>query len=120
MEEKISFLVPKDLCEGCIVTRCKKMLNDKTQCYLNRKPYALVGNKVPNNIEDVKEILDKTIEEKYKKGINTDAFVLNDYNSYIPPLMYAYQVTGDKKYLDAAEYVAEWMTTALWVPVCWM
>ena len=29
MEEKISFLVPKDLCEGCIVTRCKKMLNDK-------------------------------------------------------------------------------------------
>ena len=71
MEEKISFLVPKDLCEGCIVTRCKKMLNDKTQCYLNRKPYALVGNKVPNNIEDVKEILDKA-------KIKHELFYVND------------------------------------------
>ena len=62
---------------------------------------------------DADGIIAKLSDEKYKKGINTDAFVLNDYNSYIPPLMYAYQVTGDKKYLDAAQTFTQGLMTAL-------
>ena len=40
MKEIISFVMPKELCKDCIVTKCRKMLKDKTQCYLNRKPYV--------------------------------------------------------------------------------
>ena len=58
MKEIISFAVPKDLCEGCIVKKCKKMLKDKTQCYLNRKPYILVENKVPETWEELCELVD--------------------------------------------------------------
>lgn len=63
MKEIISFAVPKDLCEGCIVNKCKKMLKDKTQCYLNRKPYILVENKVPTTWEELKELC-KELERK--------------------------------------------------------
>ena len=49
----------------------------------------------------------------YNDGPTTDAFVLTDYNTYIPPLMYAYQVTGEQKYLDAAQEFSQGLMTAL-------
>lgn len=55
MNEIISFVVPKDLCEGCIVTKCRKTLKDKTQCYLNRPSSTLVKNKVPETFEEFNE-----------------------------------------------------------------
>lgn len=64
MNEIISFVVPKDLCEGCIVTKCRKTLKDKTQCYLNRPSSALVENKVPETFEELKEFCKKYIGEE--------------------------------------------------------
>ena len=45
-----------------------------------------------------------------------NTFIYISYYPNLASLIDIYEVTGDKKYLDAAEYVAEWMTTALWVP----
>ena len=43
-------------------------------------------------------------------------FIYISYYPNLASLLDIYEVTKESKYLDAAEYVAQWMTTALWVP----
>ena len=43
-------------------------------------------------------------------------FIYISYYPNLASLIDIYEVTKDKKYLDAAEYVAQWMSTGLWVP----
>ena len=44
------------------------------------------------------------------------SFIYISYYPNLASLIDIYEVTKDKKYLDAAENVAQWMTTGLWVP----
>ncbi len=63
---------------------------------------------------------DKYLEEEvYAEDTEIPRWDLFIYIAYYPnlaSLIDIYEVTGDKKYLDAAEYVAQWMSTGLWVP----
>ena len=43
-------------------------------------------------------------------------FIYISYYPNLASLLDIYEATEDTKYLEAAEYVAQWMTTALWVP----
>ncbi len=45
-----------------------------------------------------------------------DSFIYISYYPNLASLIDIYEVTNDKKYLDAAVDVANWMTTGLWVP----
>ena len=45
-----------------------------------------------------------------------ESFIWISYYPNLGSLMDIYEVTGDKKYLDAAEETAKWMSTAFWVP----
>ena len=74
-----------------------------------------------------KQYLDKAIAgaDKYlEEVVNTEdstvpvwtTFIWTSYYPNLGSLMDIYQITGDKKYLDAAEKTAQWMCTAIWVP----
>ncbi|MBQ2968489.1 MAG: glycoside hydrolase family 127 protein [Clostridia bacterium] len=80
--------------------------------------YKYTGDKkyLDTAIEKADKYLENTV---YAESTQQPEFSLFIYISYYPnlaSLVDIYEVTGDKKYLDAAEYVAEWMTTGLWVP----
>jgi hypothetical protein len=77
--------------------------------------YKMTGDtKYLDSIRSSADTLVAKLEDKtYNAGVNTNAFVLTDYNTYIPPLMYAYQMTGEQKYLDAAEQYTQGLMTAL-------
>ncbi|MBR3941713.1 MAG: hypothetical protein IKJ55_00010, partial [Clostridia bacterium] len=68
-------------------------------------------------LESIKTAADAVIaklsDATYNKGIRTSGFVLDDYTVYIAYLMYAYQLTGEQKYLDAAEEFSQGLMTAL-------
>ena len=74
-----------------------------------------------------KKYLDKAIAsadkyvEEYVYGENAEmpiwtSFIWVSYYPNLGSLMDIYEITGDKKYLDAAEETAKWMSTAFWVP----
>ena len=58
-------------------------------------------------------LITKLDDATFNKGVSESGFVLNGYGDHIPPLMYAYQATGDKKYLDAAEEYSKLLMTGL-------
>ena len=68
-------------------------------------------------LDSIKTEADKVIakldDATYNKGIRTSGFVLDDYTVHIAYLMYAYQLTGDQKYVDAAEQFSQGLMTAL-------
>ncbi|MBQ2968021.1 MAG: hypothetical protein IJE10_07900 [Clostridia bacterium] len=65
-------------------------------------------------------LADKYLEEEVYK----ESYIQQDWNTFVyiscvpnmSSLLDMYELTDDKKYLDAAEYVAQVMTTCLWVP----
>ncbi|MBQ2968454.1 MAG: hypothetical protein IJE10_10095 [Clostridia bacterium] len=63
---------------------------------------------------------DKYLEESvYAENAEMPVWTTFIWVSYYPnlgSLMDIYEITGDKKYLDAAEKTAQWMSTAFWVP----
>ena len=80
--------------------------------------YIYTGNQQYLNtaIQKADEFLENTV---YKKSADMPAWESFIYISYYPniaSLLDIYDVTKDKKYLDAAEYVAKQMLTGLWVP----
>ena len=80
--------------------------------------YKYSGDK--KYLDSAIEKADKYLEEVvYIEDTNIPRWDLFIYISYYPnlaSLIDIYEVTNDKKYLDAAEYVAQWMSTGLWVP----
>ena len=77
--------------------------------------YRLTGNETYlANIRTMADgLIDKLDNAEYNKGVAETGFVLNGYSDNIPPLMYTYQLTGDKKYLEAAEEYTQLLMTAL-------
>ena len=74
-----------------------------------------------------KTYLDKAIAaaDKYlEEEVYAEDYIQPDWNTFVyisnfpnmSSLLDMYEITGNKKYLDAAEYVAQYMCTALWVP----
>ncbi len=74
-----------------------------------------------------KQYLDKAIAaadkylEEYVYAENAEmplwtSFIWVSYYPNLGSLIDIYEITGDKKYLDAAEKTAQWMSTAFWVP----
>ena len=67
-------------------------------------------------IKQADEYLEKVVYAEMSQQLPWESFIYISYYPNIASLMDIYDVTKDKKYLDAAEYVAQMMLTALWVP----
>ncbi|MBQ7040023.1 MAG: hypothetical protein IJN39_05590, partial [Clostridia bacterium] len=80
--------------------------------------YKYTGDKtyLDKAIKGADEYLEKTVYAESNTLPGWTSFIYISYYPNLASLMDIYEVTKDQKYLDAAEYVAEWMATGLWVP----
>ena len=80
--------------------------------------YKYTGDKayLDKAIKAADDYLEKTVYAESTTLPSWTNFIYISYYPNLASLMDIYEVTKDQKYLDAAEYVAEWMTTGLWVP----
>ncbi len=67
-------------------------------------------------IEKADKYLEETVYIEDTTLPSWEQFIYIKYYPNLASLIDIYEVTKDKKYLDAAEYVAQWMSTGLWVP----
>ena len=71
-------------------------------------------------LDNAIKLADKYLEDEVYK----ESYIQQDWNTFVyiscvpnmSSLLDMYELTGNKKYLDAAEYVAQVMCTCLWVP----
>ena len=80
--------------------------------------YKYTGDKtyLDKAIAGADAYLEKTVYAESNTLPGWTSFIYISYYPNLASLMDIYEVTKDQKYLDAAEYVAEWMATGLWVP----
>ena len=80
--------------------------------------YRYTGDKtyLDKAIAGADDYLEKTVYAPSETLPSWTNFIYISYYPNLASLIDIYEATGDKKYLDAAEYVAEWMATGLWVP----
>ncbi|MBQ2967071.1 MAG: copper amine oxidase N-terminal domain-containing protein [Clostridia bacterium] len=80
--------------------------------------YIFTGDKqyLDNAIEKADTFIEKNVYSTSETLPAWESFIYISYYPNIASLMDIYDVTKDKKYLDAAEHVAQKMLTALWVP----
>ena len=103
----------------------EKGKEDVTNAYGSIAPFAnnislykYTGDKkyLDAAIKGADEYLEKNVYAVSEKSPDFDSFIYISYYPNLASLMDIYEVTKDKKYLDAAENVAQWMATGLWVP----
>ena len=80
--------------------------------------YKYTGDKayLEAAIKGADEYLEKKVYAESTVQPDFTSFIYISYYPNLASLMDIYEVTKDKKYLDAAEDVAQWMCTGLWVP----
>ena len=80
--------------------------------------YKYTGDKayLDSAVKKADEYLEKNVYAANDKILAFDSFIYISYYPNLASLIDIYEVTKDQKYLDAAENVAQWMATGLWVP----
>ena len=80
--------------------------------------YRYTGDKkyLDTAIKKADQFLESKVYAESTEMIEWSNFIYISYYPNLASLIDIYEVTGDKKYLDAAVDVAKWMTTGLWVP----
>ncbi|MBQ7040108.1 MAG: hypothetical protein IJN39_06025, partial [Clostridia bacterium] len=80
--------------------------------------YKYTGDKkyLDSAITKADEYLEKNVYAESTEQPDWSSFIYISYYPNLASLIDIYEVTNDKKYLDAAVDVARWMSTGLWVP----
>ena len=80
--------------------------------------YKYTGDKqyLDAAIKGADEYLEKAVYAESNEIPAYSTFIYISYYPNLASLMDIYELTKDRKYLDAAENVAQWMMTGLWVP----
>ena len=80
--------------------------------------YKYTGDKkyLDAAIKGADEYLEKNVYAESTKSPEWSSFIYISYYPNLASLIDIYEATKDRKYLDAAVNVAQWMATGLWVP----
>lgn len=84
----------------------------------NLNLYKYTGDKayLDKAIEQADKYLEDVVYAPQENMVDWSSFIYISYYPNLASLIDLYEVTLEQKYLDAAEFVGQWLATCLWVP----